>query len=270
MTREVRTDAPDAPDARVLALDVGAYGHKGSISAMFWYRQGGHLHAHASDLLPPEATVRDQLDVLEGLAESYPEYWRVSPVVVIGVTVLSGEGRREVRQHLADWYNPPTRRRLVAVGDYAGEQSGGRGLVPRKKLRDMIAQRLTAHTLHLTSTQQEAVSLYSGRRARPVHDADIDGWRHDDTDAIALPVALSCLAARSLLPPPMPTAEQRWRQKDRLVRAWQIEMGLSEQEAHEQAHRHGHPRAFQATTTSVSMAMPSPDVPALNLPVKGA
>lgn len=266
----VRTDAPNAPDARVLALDIGAYGHKGSISAMFWYRAGGLLHAHQSQLLPQEATVRDQMDILEALAESYPEYWRVSPVVVVGVTILSGEGRRDVREHLDSWYNPPARRRLVAIGDYAGEQGGSRGLVPRKKLRDLIAARLTAHTLRMTAEQQNAVALYTGRRQKPAHDADTDGWRHDDTDAVAVPVALSCLAAKTLLPPPEPTAEQQWRARNRMVRAWQFEAGLDEDQAREQAHRHGYPRVFQTSGAEVSFALPEPGVSALNLPLKGA
>lgn len=267
MTRYVRTDAPDAPDARVLALDLGAYGHKGSLSSMFWYSAGGHLHAHESELLPGEATVRDQLDILEALAESYPEYWRVAPVVVIGVTVLSGDGRNDVRRHLDSWYNPPGRRRLVSVGAYAGEQTASRGTVARKKLRDVLNQRITSHTLHMTTQQQDAVSLYTGTRDKPSRDPDTDGWRHDDTDALALPVALTCLAAKYLLPTPMPTSEQRWRALDRARRAWQIQLATSDDEAWEWAWRYGHPHQQASTNTSArSFALPDPTAPALSLP----
>lgn len=265
MTREIRTDAPDAPDARVLALDLGAYGHKGSLSSMFWYRAGGHLHAHESELLPGEATVRDQLDILEALAESYPEYWRISPVVIVGVTVLSAEGRNEVRRHLDSWYNPPSRRRLVAVSAYAGEQTAARGTVARKKLRDLLNQQLTSHTIHLTEQQQDAVSLYTGKRDKPSRDPDTDGWRHDDTDALALPVALTCFAAKYLLPTAMPTSEQRWRALDRARRAWQIHLGLADDEAWDWAWRYGHPHQ-QSRNSSQSFALPDPASPALNLP----
>lgn len=250
----------------MLALDIGAYGHKGSLSAMFWYSAGGHLHAHESELLPGEATVRDQLDILEGLAESYPEYWRVSPVVVLGVTVLSGDGRNDVRRHLDSWYNPPGRRRLVSVGAYAGEQTASRGTVPRKKLRDVLNQRITSHTLHMTTQQQDAVSLYTGTRDKPSRDPDTDGWRHDDTDALALPVALTCLAAKYLLPTPMPTSEQRWRALDRARRAWQIQLATSDEEAWDWAWRYGHPHQQSSSGSSRSFALPDPTAPALSLP----
>jgi hypothetical protein len=240
---QVRTDAPDAPDARVLALDIGAYGHLGSISSMFWYHgAGGTLHAHLAELLPEGATVQDQLDVLEELAESYEEYREVAPVVVVGVTVLSPVGKREVREHLDAWYNPPWRRKLVTVGDYAAEQAGttARGLTPRKKLRDLIAQRLTERTITLTPAQFHAVSLYTGRRQKPGRDAD-DEWRTDEVDAIALPVALSCLAAKYLLPPPAPSPGQRARMVERARRAWQFRYGLPEDEARHRAETQGHP-----------------------------
>jgi hypothetical protein len=242
LEREERTDAPEGPDARVLALDVGLYGHRGSISAMFWYQQGGHLHAHRAELLPEDATLTDQLDVLESWAEAYPEYWRISPVVIIGVTVLSPVGKRHVREHLAAWYNPPGRRRLVTIGDYAGEQAGtgGRGLLSRKKLRDHIAVRLAEHTLALTPLQHQAVSVYTGKREKPGRDAQ-DEWRTDETDAVALPVALSCLAATSMLPPPQPTAEQDLRAAERAQRAWQLERGVPADEAWDLAIRQGHP-----------------------------
>lgn len=259
--REERTDAPAAPDARVLALDIGVYGHRGAISSMFWYRRGGALHAHMAELLPDEATVTDQLDVLEAWAESYPEYWRVSPVVVIGVTVLSPVGKRQVRAHLDSWYNPPWRRRLVSIGDYAAEQAGVRGLISRKKLRDLIAARLTEHTITLTRAQHDAVALYTGRRERPGRDAD-DEWRADENDAVALPVALSCLATEYLLPPPLPTSEQAERARERARRAWQIRLGLSESEAAERAARIGHPD-LQALADPASEALvwPSPSTP---------
>lgn len=244
--REVRTDAPDAPDARILALDLGVYGHRGAISAMFWYQAGGLLHTHIAELLPVDATVTDQLDVLEALAESYPEYWRISPVVVIGVTVLSPIGKRQVRAHLDAWYNPPWRRRLVTIGDYAGEQAATRAAVPRKKLRDLIAYRLSERTITLTRAQHDAVANYTGRREKPGRDADDDEWRADETDAMALPVGLSCLAAATMLPAPAPTRHDQQRQFERAVRAWQIELGLSETEAREQAARRGHPRQANA------------------------
>jgi hypothetical protein len=251
------TDAPDAPDARVLALDIGLYGHRGATSSMFWYHDGGVLHAHTATLLPDEATLGDQLDYLEALAEAYPEYWRISPVVVIGVTVLSPVGRREVRTHLDRWYNPPWRRRLVQIGDYAGEQTGaGRGLVSRKKLRDLLAARLGEHTITLTATQYDAVAQYTGRRVKPGRDAD-DEWRTDDTDALALPVALSCLGAAVLLPPAAPTAAARARAVERAARAWQIELGLDPAQALDRAQRLGHPRA-QGTAQPAVLPRPGP------------
>lgn len=240
---EVLTSAPAAPDARVLALDLGLYGHSGAISSMHWYRTGGYLHAHTAALLPDDATLQDQLDVLEGLAESYDEYWRVSPVVIVGVTVLSSIGRRTVRSHLDSWYNPPWRRRLVAIGDYAGEQAQtpARSRVTRGKLRDLIAARLCEHTLTLTPAQYEAVASYTGKRVRPGRDGD-DEWRTDETDAVALPVALSCLATTTLLPAPHPTVASRSREVERAQRAWQIELGLTAEEALDRALRQGHPR----------------------------
>lgn len=250
-TREERRDAPDAPDARVLALDVGLYGHRGSISAMFWYREdGGKLHTHQAQLLPEDATLLDQLDIVEAWAEAYPEYWRISPVVVIGVTVLSPLGKRQVREHLDRWYNPPWRRRLVSVGDYAGEQAGtlARGLTTRKKLRDHLALRLGERTLALTPLQFEAVSAYTGKREEPGRD-DNDEWRTDENDAIALPVALSCLAAHYLLPTPTPTYAQRMRHLERAKRAWQLEFGLDEDDAWDRALRQGHPRSTNASST---------------------
>ncbi|HET6711666.1 hypothetical protein [Amycolatopsis sp.] len=245
--REVRTDAPDAPDARVLALDVGVYGHRGSISSMFWYSRTGALHTHVAELLPDEATVGDQLDVLEALAETYPEYWRVSPVVVIGVTVLSSLGRRQVRAHLDGWYNSPWRRRLVTIGDYAGEQVGERYGTPRKKLRDLIAYRLSERTITLTKAQHDAVANYTGKRERPGRDDD-DEWRSDENDAMAVPVALSCLAAATMLPQPTRSLADRQRALDRAKRAWQLEMGLSEEDAADQAVRRGHPSQLAEAT----------------------
>lgn len=259
--KEVRTDAPDAPDARVLALDVGVYGHRGSISSMFWYRRGGVLHAHVSELLPDEATLQDQLDVLEALAESYPEYYRVSPVVVVGVTVLSRVGRQEVRAHLDSWFNPPHRRRLVSIGDYAAEQTGTRGLISRQMLRDLIATRLTERTITLTKGQHDAIALYTGKRVPPGRDAD-DEWRADETDAVALPVALSCLATKYLLPPPAPTEQQQARAFERTVRAWRIQHGLSEAEAVDRALRQGHPAQANATGGGMtSWSWPGPETP---------
>ncbi|GAA0607660.1 hypothetical protein GCM10010174_26040 [Kutzneria viridogrisea] len=223
-SRETRTDAPPAPDARVLALDIGLFGHYGSISSMFWYQNGGHLHAHVAELLPEDATLLDQLDILEALAESYEEYWRIAPVVVLGVTVLSPIGRQQVRDHLGSWHNPPWRRRLVTVGEYASEHTGTRALTSRKKLRDLIAQRLTDHTLTVTRAQHDAIAQYTGRRAQPGRGTE-EEWRTDEVDALALPVALSCLAAHSLLPPPLPTAVQLARQQDRAHRAAQHQFG---------------------------------------------
>lgn len=240
--REELIGAPDAPDARVLALDIGVYGHRGSVSSMFWYQAGDQLHTHVAELLPDDATVLDQLDVLEAIAETYEEYWRISPVVVVGVTVLSHVGKQQVRAHLDSWYNPPWRRRLVSIGDYAGEHgSTGRGIITRKKLRDLVAQRLTDHTITLTADQHDAVSTYTGRRLKPSHDSD-DEWRADETDAMALPIALSCLAVPALLPTPVQSAEQRHRITRRAQRAWQLEWGLDDDAAYEQAMRRGHPR----------------------------
>lgn len=262
--RQVRTDAPDAPDARVLALDIGVYGHRGSITSMFWYQRGGGLHTHVAELLPAEATVLDQLDVLEALAESYPEYWRISPVVVVGVTVLSNVGKQQVRSHLSSWYNPPWRRRLVAVGDYAGEQAGtGRALVTRKKLRDLIAERLTARTVTLTAAQHDAVANYTGRRQRPGRDSD-DEWRSDDTDALAVPVGLACLAAHVLLPRPLPGPEEHHRWLLRVQRAWQLALGLPDDEAWDQARRRGHPHATSpaaAPEETLVFRRPDPSTP---------
>jgi len=254
--RQQRTDAPAGPDARVLALDIGLYGHLGSISSMFWYQRGGLLHAHQAQLLPEGATLLDQLDILEATAASYEEYRRISPVVVLGVTVLSPVGRREVRGHLESWFNPPWRRRLVAIGDYAGEHIAVRGLVSRKKLRDLISTRLTEHTLTLTPEQHDAVALYTGRREKPGRDPD-DEWRTDEVDAVALPVALSCLGATALLPAPMPTPQQRQRDLERAMRAWQVQLDLSNDDAWDRAVRHGHPH--HQTTAAVSGAVPMPD-----------
>lgn len=252
--RQRRTDAPDNPDARILALDIGVYGHRGAVCGMFWYRNGGRLHTHTASLLPDDATILDQLDVVEAMAEQYPEYWRVPPVVVIGVTVLSHVGKHQVRGHLDGWYNPPHLRRLVSIGDYAGEHTGVRGLVTRKKLRDLLAHRLTEHTITLTKDQHDAVALYTGRRVKPGRDSD-DEWRADDTDAMALPVALSCYAATTLLPPAAVSPEDRYRHTRRAARAWQIELGMGEREAWEQAERRGHPRAVLPSGPA------SPDTP---------
>lgn len=257
-TSEELTTAPDSPDARVLALDIGLYGHPAGVCSMFWYRAGGYLHAHTSQLLPGDATLRDQLDYLEALAETYEEYWRISPVVVIGVTVLSPIGRSEVRAHLDAWYNPPWRRRLVAIGDYAGEQAQTRGLMTRKKLRDLVARRLGERTITLTAGQYEAVAQYTGKREKPGRDAD-DEWRSDETDALALPVALACLATTTLLPAAEPTPQSRERGKARCARAWELELGVSEEEAADRAERLGHPRAQhqqQAPVTSLRRAGP--------------
>lgn len=256
-SHEERTDAPAGPDARVLALDIGLYGHRGSIAAMFWYQAGGRLHAHQAELLPEDATLGDQLDVLEAWAEAYPEYYRISPVVVIGVTVLSPVGKRFIRAHLDGWYNPPWRRRLVAVGDYAGEQTGipTLGLVPRKKLRDHLALALANRALSLTPAQYEAVSVYTGKRERPGRD-DQDEWRTDENDALALPVGLSCLATTTLLPPATPTKEQTLREQHRAARAWEIELGLDPAEAWDRAGRLGHPGFAQPTTAPTSPTAP--------------
>lgn len=247
--QEYRTDAPAAPDARVLALDIGLYGHRGSITSMFWYQHGGMLHSHVASLLDSDFTLVDQLDTLEAWAETYPEYYRVSPVVIVGTTVLSPFGKNQVRRQLDSWYNPPHRRRLAAIGDYAGEQAASKGVVPRKKVRDLLADRISAHALTLTRSQFDAVGLYTGRREKPGHDPDTDGWRHDDTDAIALPVALACFAARFLLPAPTPTEADKDRALDRAVRAWQLETGLSTEQATEQAQRVGHPNAQHSERT---------------------
>lgn len=253
--REERRDAPPGPDARVLALDIGVYGHRGSISSMFWYSRGGRLHTHIAELLPVDATVLDQLDVLEALAETYPEYWRVPPVVVVGVTVLSPVGRRQVREHLDRWFNPPQLRRLVSVGDYAGEQTGIRNPMSRKKLRDLVALRLTERTITLTLAQHDAVALYTGKRSQPGRDDD-DEWRTDETDAMALPVALSCYAAATLLPPPLPGPEEEARQLERAARAWQLQLpDISHDEALAMARRRGHPHAAPA------LPPPAPNAP---------
>jgi hypothetical protein len=245
--RQARHDAPDAPDARVLALDIGLYGHRGSLSSMFWYRQGGVLHTHQAELLPEDATLTDQLDVMEAWAEAYPEYWQVSPVVVLGVTVLSHVGKRQVREHLDAWFNTPWRRRLVSIGDYAGEQAQIRALTSRKKLRDLLAARLSAHALTMTPGQHDAVAIYTGKREKPGRDED-DEWRTDETDALALPVALSCLAAAYLLPAPTATVEQHARRQASAAKAWQIEYGLPREEAVERARRQGPPQRATAPT----------------------
>jgi hypothetical protein len=240
--QEYRTDAPEDPDARVLALDIGLYGHRGALASFFWYRRGGGLHTHGAELLPDDATLTDQMDMVEAWAETYPEYPQVSPVVVIGVTVLSAVGKRQVRAQLDTWLNPPWRRRLVSIGDYATEHNGVRGLTSRKKLRDLLASRLTEHTIKLTSTQHDAVAEYSGRRSRPGMTED-DEWRADEIDAVALPVALACLAAAYLLPEPVPTTAQLRDQHERAVRAWQRQYGLDHREAADRAVRHGMPGA---------------------------
>jgi hypothetical protein len=248
-TPEILKTAPDAPDARVLALDIGLYGHRGGISSMFWYRTGGKLHAHMSQLLPEGATLLDQLDMLEQVAEVYPEYRRVSPAVVIGVTVLSPVGRRQVRTHLDRWINPPHRRRLIAVGDYAREEQGIRSPMSRKKLRDLISDRLTQRTITLTRAQHDAVAEYTGRRQKPGRDSD-DEWRTDETDALALPVAYTCVAAAYMLPPPQPTVRDRLALLERSKRAWQMQQGLSEGDAWDRAIRLGHPDVAQPAETS--------------------
>lgn len=263
--RQTRTDAPDAPDARVIALDLGLYGHRGSISSMFWYQATGKLHTHVAELLPESATLIDQLDVMEAFAESYPEYWQVSPVVVIGTTVLSPVGKTQVRKHLDSWYNPPHRRRLVSIGDYAGEQAQIRVLTSRKKLRDLVAARLATHTLTLTPGQHDAVAIYTGKREKPGRDDD-DEWRSDETDAVALPVALSCLAAQYLLPAPTRNVEVERRIAGLAATAWRLEYGLSPEEALERAKTHGHPRRGAAPdpgssatpTTGGVLRMPPP------------
>lgn len=268
--QEVLESAPDAPDARVLAIDIGLYGHRGAISSMFWYRAGGRLHAHMSQLLPEGATLVDQLDMLEALAEAYPEYYRVSPVVAIGVTVLSPVGRREVRAHLNAWTNPPRRRRLISVGDYAGEQQGVRNPCSRKNLRDLLSTRLTERTITLTKGQHDAVALYTGKRERPGRDDD-DEWRTDETDALALPVAYTCLAARYLLPPPLPTAEDRMAALERSKKAWQMQLGLSDGDAWDRAVRLGHPDLTAApggSTTSTGSLRPRLTSRAVPLPIR--
>lgn len=267
--QEVLTSTPGGPDARILALDIGLYGHRGGISSMFWYRTGGRLHAHMSQLLPEGATLVDQLDMLEALAEAYPEYYRLSPVVAIGVTVLSPVGRREVRAHLDAWTNPPQRRRLVSVADYAGEQKGTRALTSRKNLRDLLSTRLTERTITLTKGQHDAVALYTGKRERPGRDAD-DEWRTDEADALALPVAYSCLAARYLLPPPQPTGEDRVAALERSKRAWQTRLGLSDGDAWDRALRQGHPDLVAASggTDSSGSLRPKVTSRAVPLPIR--
>jgi hypothetical protein len=263
--QQVRTDAPEGPGARVLTLDIGLYGHRGGISSMFWYPQGGKLHAHMSELLPEDATLVDQLDILEAWAETYKEYWRVSPVVAIGVTVLSPIGRRDVRAHLNSWFNPPHRRRLISVGDYAGEQRDTPHLTSRKKLRDLVAERLAARAITLTQGQHDAVALYTGRRERPGRDDD-DEWRTDENDALALPVAYACLAARYLLPTAQLTPADRLRHLERAKRAWQMHSGLPEGEAWDRAVRQGHPRQQQQSTTAGPVRFHGPASPLRETP----
>lgn len=237
-----RFDAPPEPDARILALDIGAYGHVGSLASFFWYRQGGRLHAHATLLAEPDDNLLDQLDLLESWAESYPEYRYLAPVVVLGTTVLSPFGRSEVRAHLGRWLNPPNRVRLLNIGDYAGEQTGAKGVISRKKLRDLVALQMARSALTLTDEQRQAITLYTGKRAKPGRDPDEDGWRLDETDALAVPVAEACFAARYLLPPPVEDADGLDERMARYARAWQIDRGLDAATAQEHAWRYGHPR----------------------------
>lgn len=237
-----RYDAPDAPDARILALDIGMFGHVGSLADFFWYRQGGRLHAHSTLLAEPDDNLLDQLDLLESWAESYPEYRYLAPVVIVGTTVLSSFGRAEVRSALASWLNPPTRQRLVNIGDYAGEQTGSRGVINRKKLRDLVGMAMARGALTLTDEQRQAISLYTGKRVKPGRDPDEDGWRVDETDALALPVAEACFAARYLLPPAIEDGDGLDQRIARYAHAWQIEMNLDDAQAQDWAWRYGHPR----------------------------
>lgn len=242
MSSSLRTDAPDEPDARVLALDIGLYGHVGSLASFFWYRTGGRLHAHATLLAEPDDNLDDQLALLEAWAESFPEYRYLSPVVVIGTTVLSHVGRQTVREQLSRWLNPPHRRRLLNIGDYAGEQAGARGLVPRKKLRDLLLDQMSRRALTLTDEQRQAITLYTGKRAKPSRDPDDDGWRLDETDALALPVAHACFATRYLLPPPIEDADALDERMARYARAWQLERDVTAAEAQDRAWSRGHPQ----------------------------
>ena len=245
MSHSLRTDAPEAPDARILALDIGLYGHVGSLASFFWYRTGGRLHAHAAMLCEPDDNLDDQLALLESWAESFPEYRYHAPVVVLGTTVLSTVGRQDVRAALGRWLNPPHRRRLVNIGDYAGEQAGARGLVPRKKLRDLLLSQMSRRALTLTGEQQQAITLYTGKRAKPSRDPDDDGWRLDETDALALPVAHACFATRYLLPPPIEDGNALDERMDRYAHAWQLERDLSPAQAQDRAWRYGHPHQQQ-------------------------
>lgn len=232
----------DAPDARILALDIGLYGHIGGMTSIFWWSQGGILAAHESMLFQPDDSLLDQLDMLEIWAEQYPEYRWLPPVVVVGTTVLSPYGRQRVRHHLNEWASPPWYRRLINVGDYAGEQAGNQSTVSRKKLRDILAMTMAEDRLRLTDGQRSAITIYTGKRERPGRDPDADEWRYDETDAVSLPVAHACYAARYLLPSPEESQDQTAARIARYARAWQIELpAISDDDALDRAWTYGHP-----------------------------
>src|SRR5690606_11659523 len=151
-------------------------------------------------LFEPDDNLLDQLETLEAWPTTFPEGRWISPVVIVGTTVLSPFARQTVRAHLDASYNPPHRRRLNNIGDYAGEQAQTRGITSRKKLRDLVALYLAEDRITVTPDQEDALKLYTGRREKPGRDPDEDGWRIDETDAVALPVAEACFAARYLLP----------------------------------------------------------------------
>lgn len=231
----------EKPDARVLALDIGLYGHVGSMSAFYWWRTGGSLHTHTHFLFEVDDSLLDQLELLEAWAEEYPEYRFLAPVVIVGTTVLSPVGRQTVRDRLDRWLSPPSRRRLINIGDYAGEQAATRGIVPRKKMRDLVSLYLAQRRLTVTDEQYAALQLYTGKREKPGRDPDEDGWRVDETDAIALPVAEACFAAKYLLPPPIEGSTQLDERMARYARAWQLELDLDDAQAQDHAWRYGHP-----------------------------
>lgn len=240
--QQQRTDAPDSPDERVICLDIGLYGHVGCAASFFWYRSTGALHAHQTEILEPDDNLFQQLAGIEYWAEQYQEYRYHPPTVVIGTTVLSPSGRMYVREALDRWLSPPHRRRLINVGDYAGEQATTRGLVSRKKLRDLLLIKGQRHkSLTLTPDQHRAVTLYTGKRIKPGRDEGEDTWRMDETDAVALPVAYAVFAARYLLPPADPSPAEREAELQRAAHAWEIERGLAPAEAMDWARRYGHP-----------------------------
>lgn len=238
-------EIPDSPpDARILALDIGLYGHVGGMTSMFWWQTGGILAAHETMLFQTDDSLTYQLAVLEQWAEEFPEYREgLPPIVIIGTTVLSSYARQTVRASLDRWVSPPWLRRMVNVGeDYAGEQSGNRSRISRKALRDLLAVHMSDGRLRLTDDQRAAVALYTGKRERPRRDPDSDEWRVDETDAISLPVAYACYAARYMLPAPEESWEQTEERLEQWAHAWQIVLpGLSDDDALERAWTQGHP-----------------------------